>query len=100
MKLAELEVYDKIVIQCHDNPDPDSISAGYALYRYFESIGKEVRLVYSGKLLITKPNIVMLIEALHIPIEYIEELIVDGLLITVDAQYVAGNVSWLNAKQG
>lgn len=98
MRLAELEVYNQIIIQCHDNPDPDTIAAGYALYKYFESKGKEVRLVYSGNLLITKPNIVMFIEALRIPIEYIEELKVEGLLITVDCQYGAGNVRHLEAE--
>ena len=98
MRLAELEVYNQIIIQCHDNPDPDTIAAGYALYKYFESKGKEVRLVYSGNLLITKPNIVMFIEALRIPIEYIEELKVEGLLITVDCQYGAGNVRHLEAQ--
>lgn len=98
MRLAELEVYDKITIQCHDNPDPDSIAAGYALYKYFESKGKEVRLVYSGKLLITKPNIMMFIESLSIPIEYVEELKIEGLLITVDCQHGAGNVRYFEAE--
>ena len=38
MKLSELLHYDKIVIQCHDNPDPDTIASGYALYYYFKNI--------------------------------------------------------------
>lgn len=98
MRLVELEKYDKITIQCHNNPDPDSIAAGYGLYKYFESKGKEVRLVYSGNLLITKPNILMFIEALAIPIEYVDELKVEGLLITVDCQHGAGNVKYFEAE--
>ena len=31
MKLSELLKYDDIVIQCHDNPDADALSSGYAL---------------------------------------------------------------------
>lgn len=98
MILSELLIYNKIVIQCHDNPDPDAIASGYALYSYFKSKNKEVRLVYSGRLPITKPNIVLMIEALNIPIEYVQELNGEELIITVDCQYGAGNVRYFEAK--
>ncbi len=98
MKLSELNIYSNIVIQCHDNPDPDSIGAGYALYKFFKCQGKQVRLIYSGELKITKPNILMIIEAFNIPIEYVEKINIEGLLITVDCQYGAGNVTKLNAR--
>lgn len=98
MKLSELLIYNYVVIQCHDNPDPDAIAAGYALYRYFKSKNKIVRLVYGGKRSITKPNIIRMIEALHIPIEHVQTLKVDGLLITVDCQYGAGNVTRFQAE--
>lgn len=42
MILSELLIYNKIVIQCHDNLDPDAIASGYALYSYFKSKNKEV----------------------------------------------------------
>ena len=29
MKLRELLNYNRIVIQCHDNPDADAIASGY-----------------------------------------------------------------------
>ncbi|WP_070000851.1 DHH family phosphoesterase [Cellulosilyticum sp. I15G10I2] len=98
MKLSDLNNYSRIVIQCHDNPDPDSIGAGYALYKFFENENKEVSLIYSGKLKITKPNILMLIEEFDIPIQYVEKIDIEGLLITVDCQYGAGNVTKLNAR--
>lgn len=98
MKLSELLIYDEIVIQCHDNPDPDAIASGYALYSYFKSKNKEVRLIYSGRRTITKPNIVLMVESLNIPIEHVQELNVEGLLITVDCQYGAGNVTRFNAE--
>lgn len=97
MQLSELNIYSNIVIQCHDNPDPDAIGSGYALYEYFKYHNKNVRLIYSGKLKITKPNILMIINEFNIPIEYVEQIDVDGLLITVDCQYGAGNVTKLKA---
>ena len=36
MKLANLDCFNEIVIQMHDNPDADAVGSGYALYRYFE----------------------------------------------------------------
>lgn len=49
MKLSDLTAYNPITIQCHDNPDADAIASGYALYVYFQSIGKEVRFIYCGR---------------------------------------------------
>ena len=49
MKLAELENYNPITIQCHDNPDADALASGFGLYTYFKWKGKEVRLIYLGR---------------------------------------------------
>ena len=49
MYLNELDKYDIITIQAHDNPDADAIAAGYALYVYFRTKGKKVTLIYSGR---------------------------------------------------
>lgn len=100
MQLVELAEYEQINIQCHDAPDPDTIASGYALYCYFKQLGHKVRLFYSGSRAVTKPNIVMLIEALKIPIEYMVNIEkVEGLLITVDCQYGAGNVTRIEADE-
>lgn len=32
MMLEELLGYDRITIQCHDNPDADAIASGFGLY--------------------------------------------------------------------
>lgn len=101
MRLSDLDKYNPITIQCHDNPDADTIGAGYGLYCYFKSLGKTVRLVYSGRSEISKTNLKLMIETLDIPIEYISmdaHEYVDGLLITVDCQYGAGNVTRLEAE--
>lgn len=101
MKLKDLEVFDEVTIQCHDNPDADAIASGFGLYTYFKEKGKKVQLVYGGGMKIQKPNLVMMVEKLGIPIEYVEQknLIVKGLLITVDCQYGAGNVTKIIADE-
>lgn len=98
--LRELERFDRITIQCHDNPDADALASGYGLYCYFQSKGKEVRLVYSGRNRIQKSNLRLMVEKLCLPVEYIEptkgaKVHVEGLLLTVDCQYGAGNVTGL-----
>lgn len=100
MRLSDLEKYDSITIQCHDNPDADAIGAGYGLYRYFTDKKCKVRLVYSGPNRIKKVNLKLMVETLNIPIEYISpsrQKKIDGLLLTVDCQYGAGNVTRLEA---
>ena len=97
MKLQNLEQFNPITIQCHDNPDADAIASGFGLYCYFQSKGKDVSLVYSGKYEIRKSNLRLMIDKLQIPIEYIpiteEPVYRQGLLITTDCQYGAGNVT-------
>ena len=103
MRLSDLEQYDEITIQCHDNPDADALASGYGLYCYFKSKGNRVRLVYSGRNKIQKSNLCLMVDKLKLPIEYIEvsgegAVEVEGLLITVDCQYGSGNVTGLKAK--
>ena len=84
--------FDNIVIQCHDNPDPDTVASGWALWNYFHDHGKQVRLVYSGQNPIQKANLVMMIRLLDIKIDYVQEIPEPGLLLTVDCQYGCRNV--------
>ena len=99
MRLKDLEKFEKITIQCHDNPDPDALASSYALYRYFEHIGKDVRIIYSGQYKIQKANLLLMISDLEIPVSYYGagEGKIDGLLITSDCQYGQGNVTKLEA---
>ena len=98
MFLANLEKYNQIVIQVHDNPDADAVGSGYAIYRYFLEKGKDVRLVYGGRYAMTKSNMLLLVEELQIPIEYVQSLDNPELLITVDCQYGQGNVQYFKAQ--
>lgn len=102
MKLQDLEGFDPITVQCHDNPDADALASGYGLYCYFKSKGKDVSLVYSGRSEIQKSNLKLMVEKLKLPIEYIKRegdtpVYRRGLVITVDCQYGAGNVTRLEA---
>lgn len=99
--LKQLEKYEPITIQCHDNPDGDAIASGFGLYTYFREKGKNVRLIYSGRNRIRKANLTLMLSLLDIPITYVEmqEEMIEGLLITVDCQYGAGNVTRLPAEQ-
>lgn len=101
MHLCELEKYDNITIQAHDNPDADAIASGFALYTYFKEKGKNVSFIYSGRYQIQKTDLKLLIEKLLIPIEYRSknENKIDGVLVTVDCQYGAGNVHRFKADE-
>lgn len=98
MRLNELLEFNNIVVQCHDNPDADAIASGYALYKYFLLKDKKARFVYSGKYELQKSNLVLMIEKLNIPIEYVESIDEAELLVTVDCQYGQSNVTGLLAK--
>jgi phosphoglycolate phosphatase len=90
--LSDLARNKDIVIQCHDVPDADAIASGFALMRCMEFRGAPARLVYGGKGRVTKPNLLLMLSLLDIPLEHVEDMPRCGLLITVDCQYGAGNV--------
>ena len=96
MKLSKLLEYNQIVVQCHDNPDADAIASGYGIYTYLKKHGKSVRLIYGGRNIIRKSNLVMMVKELEIPIENVRYVSTEEpteLLVTVDCQYGEGNVS-------
>ena len=94
MQLSDLLSFELIAIQCHDNPDADALASGFGLYSYFTARGRPPRLFYSGRAPISKPNLLEMTRALGIPVAHeAEPAPVEGLLITVDCQYGAGNVT-------
>lgn len=99
MRLKQLLAYDEIVIQCHDNPDADSLVCGYALYRYLQGKGKQPRLIYGGSEIIRKSNLQLLVRDMEIPIEHVFYLKKPELLVMVDCQYEGGNTTVFEAKQ-
>lgn len=98
MKLSQLNQFEEIVIQIHDNPDADALGSGFSMYSYFKSLGKKVRLIYSGRNIIKKSNMLIMVSDLKIPLEYVTELEKPQLLLTVDCQYGQGNVTKFDAE--
>lgn len=98
MRLKEFLKYDDIVIQCHDNPDADTIASGYAVYCFLKAYGKNPKLIYSGRNTIRKSNLKLMVSELHIPITHVEKLDEPELLVTVDCQYGESNVTMHEAK--
>lgn len=98
MKLQDILKFDEIVIQCHDNPDADAIASGFGIYLYCKEHGKKVSLIYGGNNVIRKSNLKLMVECLKIPIEHVAFLNPPELLVTVDCQYGAGNVTLFQAK--
>lgn len=98
MKLSDLLQFEKIVIQCHDNPDADALASGYAVLRYLKSQGKDAEFIYSGRNIIRKSNLVLMVKALEIPVRHVDTIEEPDLLVTVDCQYGEGNVTRLKAK--
>lgn len=49
--LEEIKKANKILLNCHRGPDPDSIGSVLALYNYLVDIGKEVEIVCCSKYL-------------------------------------------------
>ena len=98
MKLSELLQFNHIVIQCHDNPDADAIASGYGIYSYLQSHGRQVRLIYGGREPIRKSNLILMVETLDIPVEYVRELEGPELLLTVDCRYGEKNVQRFPAE--
>ena len=98
MKLSDLLTYRDIAIQCHNIPDADCLASGFGLYRYFEAMGRQPLFFYSGPA-ITKPNLLGMVEELHIPVQHLNNIKQwPGLLIMVDCQYGAGNVARVEAE--
>lgn len=101
MKLSKLLQYNQIIVQCHDNPDADAIASGFGVYTYLKMHGKNVRLVYGGRNVIRKSNLVMMVKELEIPIENVRHTSGEEpaeLLVTVDCQYGEGNVTLYPAQ--
>ncbi|MCL2637022.1 MAG: DHH family phosphoesterase [Oscillospiraceae bacterium] len=99
-KLSDLLKHDGIVIQCHNIPDADTIASAFAVYTYLKAHGKDSKIIYSGNLEITKPNLLEMITKLSVPIEYIkpEEKTAVKTLVLVDCQYGERNAEKIEAE--
>lgn len=60
--LQKLLSYQNICIQCHNNPDSDTIASAFGIYRYLKQHGKEVSIIYGGGQKINKNALKMMIK--------------------------------------
>lgn len=96
--LQQFLCYQKIYIQCHNNPDADTLASAYGAYCFFTDRGIEAEMVYGGAQKVKKYNIKYMIKHCGIPIRYAEELPGDAeLLLVIDGQYGQGNVQKFEA---
>lgn len=91
--LQQFLTYKSICIQCHNNPDADTLASAYGLYCYFKEHGIAAEIIYSGADQIRKSNLKYMIAQCEIPIRYVDVLPETQLLLIVDGQYGAGNVA-------
>ena len=99
MKLSDLLSYEKIVVQCHNNPDADALASGYGIWKYLKSKGKNVRFIYGGREKISKPNLLLMMKMLKIPAQYETQIGEPDLLVLADCQYGESNVQKFDAKE-
>lgn len=96
--LRKLLSYKKICIQCHDNPDSDTIASAFGVYRYLKWNGIDATIIYSGKQAFKKNAIKMMVRECGIPIQYVDNQPDCDLLLLVDCQYGQGNVTMFSAE--
>lgn len=97
--LQQLLPYHRITLQCHNDPDSDTIASAYGVYCYLKDHGAEVSMIYSGPSMIKKTSLKMMIRECSIPLQYVQELPETDILVTVDCQYGEKNVQFFEAPE-
>ena len=98
MELRDFLGYGEIAIQLHNVPDADALASGFAVYKYLLSKGKKASIFYGGREKIAKPNLLLMMEKLSIPVSFGLSMEPD-LLISVDCQVGQSNVESFPAKE-
>ena len=91
--LTKLLKYKKICIQCHNNPDSDTIASAFGVYRYLQKHGIEASIIYGGQEEIKKNALLTMITECGIPVSYTQILPECDLLLLVDCQYGQANTT-------
>lgn len=97
--LQQFSGYESICIQCHNNPDPDTLAAALGVYTYLTDHGISTQIIYGGTEKIKKKNLKYLIQECEIPIAHVTQLPETQLLLLVDCQYGQGNVQTFPARE-
>lgn len=97
--LQKLLSCERICIQCHNDPDPDTIASAFGAYRYLQAHGVDAFIVYGGRNPIKKRGVEIMVSQCGIPITYTHDPGEFDLLLLVDCQYGEGNVEPFPAQQ-
>ena len=97
--VERLKAYPRVIVQAHDFPDHDAISAAFAMGYLLEQLGLQTELVYCG--LIDRVSIHRMIESLEIDINPAREcdLKIDDKTIVVDGCIGEKNVTDLTGEE-
>lgn len=90
--LSRLLNYKNICIQCHNNPDADTLAAAFGVFRYLQANGVAATIIYGGDVEIKKSATKTLVRECKIPVIYTHSVPEHDLLLLVDCQYGATNV--------
>lgn len=94
-----LSQYEQVLIVMHDNPDPDAIATGWALYTLIEErLGKPVRLIGGGA--IVRAENKYMVELLSPPIQLVSEIIAEDNVATVLVDCSVGTTNQLLTRAG
>ena len=96
--LSRLLGYKKICIQCHNNPDADTVAAAFGVYCYLKHHGADAFMVYGGAEKIKKSNLKLLLSDCDIPLTYTHSPEEFDLLLLIDCQRGQGNVEHFAAE--
>lgn len=96
--LKQLSDYKKICIECHNNPDADTVASAFGVYSFLKQNGVDAFIVYGGPYEIKKSCMKMLVNELNIPITYTNNPGDFDLLLMIDCQYKATNTQFFESE--
>lgn len=97
--LSRLLEYKRICIQCHNNPDADTTAAAFGVYCYLTNHGVDAFMVYGGREVIRKRNMLFLLSSCDIPLTHNTAPEGFDLLLMVDCQRGGGNTDFFEAER-
>lgn len=97
--LRRFLAYERVCIQCHDNPDADAVASAFGVYRYLRAHDVDAAIIYGSSTPIDKTAMKILIKECGIPIEHVDTLPPSDILLLVDCQYGQGNVEMFEADR-
>lgn len=97
--LSRLLTCKRVCIQCHNDPDADTVASAFGVYCYLTRHGVDAFMVYGGRDTIKKRNMLFLLSSCRIPLVYNTAPEDFDLLLMVDCQRGEGNAALFPAER-